>query len=960
MGRWQDDPVVESQPLQPWQLDPVVDEPTGATVGEFNMAPRTDATVSPGRKPRGKLNTKSKEDRDLIDRIMDFGPTVMGVIDQGVRGAAEGVANVFGLPGDIAKAVSGAKGPVTPVAGIPFPTSDTLKAVPNVLNDVTADLIGAERPRRAPENFGERIAHRVGEEIGAASVPVGGALTTAGRVGAAGARAAAPESVGKFMGAGVVDFIRQLPARMVESAAVKPGRFVRREGVTAGAAGSAAGAAGEATGRNMAIAQGEEPTIGQQVADIGTALGGAAAGGLVSGGVGLIGRGVGAATGNSRTATRIAEEVATDDIIRAAGLAPDVRTGVINADPLVEQIMQRPGVDAIPGYQPSLSDVTRHPNIAALEATRAKQGPNSGQYGVRRDQNVEAIDEAMERFAPQGKPGAFRDRLEIERNAQTAAASAQARDAEDAAAAAVQPLTPRTDRVERGNTLRGELDTARDVVRGATADAYAQADISGVPLAPTTLAEAIDRTTAGLTPTRRSLAPQDLLRQHAEIPAGTEMTVETAADLRTRLLELQRAARGPENRTTRDVLGRYIEAVEDVIGQAVTPEQRSALTAARQARHAEAEAFERRGDPVRDILADNPGGMPKMRDENVARLSARDDVAARLLEAADTPATRQAIRDELLSNADTSTAAGLHAFQQRYARQIARFPGLNDELGNAIQARVRETTARGAEGDLIRRLGSADGTVPGRSTVAEYLRFGNENAEKALRTVMRSNDPAKAADELLTFVNDDKTAVEGARKVFWDLLKKDTKSADPAKRTSNGVQPYLPAQLKEFLDDPAKGAVAARLFRDDPEHLENIRKVADSMQYTGAHVRPAAPQAAGRGLNVLPSTETIASRVFAVKRGVVSPAFAALNIGAVMARRAVSKNQHALIDKIMDKALLDPDYAVELLGRNNPANRSALARRSKAFLGNEVGTLMRMAQPSADRDDEELKAAVMR
>jgi hypothetical protein len=45
------------------------------------------------------------------------------------------------------------------------------------------------------------------------------------------------------------------------------------------------------------------------------------------------------------------------------------------------------------------------------------------------------------------------------------------------------------------------------------------------------------------------------------------------------------------------VLGQYVDAVEDVIGQSVSPTQRAALDQAR-ARRAEAEAFERKGDPV--------------------------------------------------------------------------------------------------------------------------------------------------------------------------------------------------------------------------------------------------------------------------------------------------------------------------------------------------------------------------
>jgi hypothetical protein len=237
------------------------------------------------------------------------------------------------------------------------------------------------------------------------------------------------------------------------------------------------------------------------------------------------------------------------------------------------------------------------------------------------------------------------------------------------------------------------------------------------------------------------------------------------------------------------VLGQYVDAVEDVIGQSVSPTQRAALDQAR-ARRAEAEAFERKGDPVAQMTARFEGGVPKVRDENVARMANRDDVAARLLEEADTPAARQAIREQILSNADTNTAAGIHQFQQRFAPQLARFPGLNDELGAAIRARVSENTARGEAGSLQSTIGQ-----DGKGVVAKYLQYGDENAQRAMRGVLAHKDPARAADELLSFVGDNPQAVEGARKTFWDIMQADTRSSGSTTRRMNGKQPYLPARL---------------------------------------------------------------------------------------------------------------------------------------------------------------------
>lgn len=59
------------------------------------------------------------------------------------------------------------------------------------------------------------------------------------------------------------------------------------------------------------------------------------------------------------------------------------------------------------------------------------------------------------------------------------------------------------------------------------------------------------------------------------------------------------------------------------------------------------------------------------------------------------------------------------------------------------------------------------------------------------------------------------------------------------------------------------------------------------------------------------------------------------------------------IERLTDKVLLNPGIAVELLKDNNPANRAALARKAKGWLGNEASTIVNLA--NEDDDDTERK-----
>lgn len=902
-------------------------------------APATEAAGPPVPPPA------PPKEPSLVDRIMGVGDTAGGLASQALVGVRKGVSGVLGLPVDAvagaynvgaagANRVLGTEGGYIskPVGG--SETIDNIFAAPA---RVAQSVIGQPQADPAPRNVGERMVRRVGEEVGGMAVPVGAAVGKAAQVGIEGARKLTP-----------------MARMMVEPAAVNRGKFIGRETEAAVAAGTGAGAVNEMTGKSTT----EHPSVGQTLGDVGGAVGGL---GLYTAGKTLLnaaGHVITALRGKSTdAANETIRAVSTDEIARAAGLAPN-KAGVIDTDPLAKAINEGTRVsDTIPGFQESTADRTKNAGLAAMEYSR-QSGPGSGSYAARRTANTDAVDAAMKKSEPGGTPGALSSDLVAERDRQLMNAAIMRGQAEDTATAAVAPLTPQGTPAGRGNTIRTEAETARQTARDATEAAYEQAGIHDNPLHPTTLAEALDTTTANLPYADRVGTPQGLIDQIAQIPAGEPTTVRQASALKTQLLaQREAAAAEPGGRNRVRVLDQYIDAVEGVIQGAITPEQRAALGTARETRRAEGDAFERRGDPVAEMLARNPGGTPRMLDENVARLATRDDAMGRLLEEADTPATRAAIRNELLSNADTASAAGLHGFQQQYGQQIARFPGLNDELGAAIRARVSENTARGAEGGLQKEIGRE-----GRGTVARYLQYGDENAQRAMTGVMKSKDPAKAADELLSFVGDSPQAVEGARKVFWDILQKETRSAGSTTKTMNGTQPYLPAALKKFMEDPATAAVAQRLYRDNPEHLDNLTKIKDAMQGVDVRNSAKAPNTSGtaQGLQggILPSGETIASRVFAVERGVVSPTFAAINIAGIIARKAMKQANIAAVDKTIDKALLDPDFAAVLLKENNPANRAALRRYTKGWQAHEASTVMQMLQP--DDKDAETKKAVMK
>jgi hypothetical protein len=154
---------------------------------------------------------------------------------------------------------------------------------------------------------------------------------------------------------------------------------------------------------------------------------------------------------------------------------------------------------------------------------------------------------------------------------------------------------------------------------------------------------------------------------------------------------------------------------------------------------------------------------------------------------------------------------------------------------------------------------------------------------------------------------------------------------------------------EELPRRPRNAAVAERLYRDEPEQLANIRKIADELQNVDLRLRGKAPNTSGTAQsisNVL-TPETLQSRLYAYKRGQTSLGFMLTALGSVAARRLVRGAQGEAIEKLLDKALLEPDLAAQLLKENNPANRAALARTAKAYLGERGGGLCRDPERTA-------------
>lgn len=913
-------------------------------------------SLAPAAAPQAAAATPAAEP-SLVDQIMGYADNAAGLVAQGLRGARTGMAAVAGLPVDIvnnaprvANLLPGVEG-VGPISQQPFLGSDYI--------DAAMGGFGAIPDVSAPDGAAERFVRRVGQEIGGAAVPVGGALAAAGRVGVQGAR--------------------ELPAlaRMfVEPAAVAPGRFVGKETAIATGAGMGAGAA------NLAV---DPNTTGGQAADIAGALAGA---GLTAAGRGLVNaaRDVGAATlGNSRYASDVVQQNVADQIIQNSDVLgrridPAAPDQAMDTGPLIDAIMRPSAAEAvIPGYRASTADRAGDAGVALLENARARANP--GPARARADENARAVDTAVQQIAPTEQPGAFRAALEEQTGARMAAASQAEAAAQQRFTDAVARLEPSMSGEGRGSTIRDALEEAKAAARDIEREAYP--NLSGVQANVSPLAASINDYVGGLSRAEREVfvpsqasIPDEIVQAAAraagegvdpsalQVPTNMREVTGLRSVLNARLREASAGQRVDEARVLRGLLDRIDGFLDDVL----PAELRTQDARAREVSRALNDTFTRRGTPVAGALrrGENATTYPTSNDTVAPRFvqpdernaSALRDVRATVggFEATNPrlPEVDAALQDQVRANVrrfrDNPDQLARYAQENRQA--LDTYPELRAEIDTAIDAGRQAAATAEARVATERDIKSGP--------AGRYLQYSDANADRAMREVLNAKDPGQAMDQLLATAGSDPRAMEGAKAAFWKNMDAEVRAKNANAETASGTMPIVGRKLVNFLDNPATAEVAARLYKDNPEHLDRLREIGAALREVnlgsrvGNSVNPSGTALLRRGEPAVTLAEA-QSKIYQAQIGRANPLYIVTYLAGKAARTVVGRQQARSFEMLLDRALTDPDLAARLLADNNPANRAALARDAKGWLGNEAATFVDMLTS----DDDETKGAIM-
>ena len=775
--------------------------------------------------------------------------------------------------------------------------------------------------------------------------------------------------------------------RMIEPSAINPSRFLRREGVYAAGAGVGAG-----TGREL-VSDGdpETNTTAELIADL---VGSLAGYGAVAGGqaIGRSARDVGAAIFSPENfATDLARQEAASSIGTASRIPP-TPSGTIDTGGLAGRIASLPRIgDTVLGFEDTLADVTRNPTIADLQFGRAQNNPA---FGRREAENQQVAAEALEEVAPNdARPGQYSSEASNRRDDISREIEEYLAETQDDFNSRAETLRPRRTAEDRGRTIRGSLqeqeEQAREIERRAWSGIVGE--VNTEPLArafdrvPTSEADSIDtisdvrsllnipRRMAGDEPEADGLQTliAKVFGEDVDDAAGNLVNFQEIVRLRSRLSAASRAARSAGDRDKARLVDMYIDEVDSFISREL-PDQAQEIEQARAISRDLNDRFTRPGDPVAEVLRQNEG-RPRVPDSSVPGRFINPDrgqasyIDRLLNETGNSEDVRQSLTDHMIEEVRRrgliDKPQQLRRFISEYDQVFQRFPELRKDLGNVAALRDRVSRAEGQASSVQRELFSSSGGPVGR-----YLSFGDEQADTAMKRVLSSRDPAAEMDELLRFVDDAPEAVEGAKAAFWDVIRGRARSKGISTRNPTG-QNWKFQELYNFVNNPANAAVMERLYQNDPEHLEKIRLLADTLQ--NAEFQKTGRQASGtrqgfRAADAAPTVESLQSRLYSVKRGVVGPGYTLVSLGSVMARKLMRGRYSDQFNRILDEALLDPDVASLLLQEYNPANIEALNRWAKGAGIAQVPEMISLIENEESEEmvqdawDDEFEEAIQR
>ena len=819
-----------------------------------------------------------------------------------------GIANVLGAPVDILNTGLG-------VVGLdserPFGGSESIKSGIDMLFPGNPTQLSAEQQA----DMGSRVSARIGEELGAASLPTLALLKKGQQVAQAGQE------------------LRGLQKYFIEPFVKNPGTAVATEATLAAGGGLGAGLANEATG---------ERTLYGDL--IGNVLGSVSAGtGLsLARGVGRTGRDViNVGAGTMYPESSLGRATAEDEVGRLLSEASqnprDVAGATVTARNL--QTAREQGVPLTTGQ--AMND----PGLLALEAERrAAGGPGAAKFANVQAQQQQAVRAGIDELAPTAtSDAATRAALRDEQSRVGRVADASVQRRQTTASAADELTTPGQSPSEAGRTIRQQADRTMEVtedIRDAEAlPILARAQESGAVIDATPVVEQIDDILSRVKrePVRKALTDARRLLN----VTGTDELDTTVSGLYETRKAIADIIAGRTETATGQYAKKELLQVRDSLDEAISAQVPEWGDYLRTYREGAQRVSALRDSPVGAVTARGMSGQPEIPDAEVVRQffkpgpKGADAVQQFEIALGGSKDAKRAFRDFALDDARRATGGDpkkLQAWLNRHREALSMYPDIADDLSTLGKAQESLRIAQ-KRADMLRDAANN----PRKSVMAQYL--DRSTARDSMNDILSGKNPVQGVRQLTRKLRGDKDALEGARRAMFDLMMEGPSGSTAKAAVTGGVdttgqQLLSGANLSNFLKKNRQAI--NELYPDDPQHVQRLEKIAEVLkqsQTAGAGRSPVVT-----GLPKKPDfISELSSRIYALKRGVIGlPYLATERVGRGL-RWAYVSAKSKQVNQILDEALTNPELAKTLLMRYDENAQKIIGRRMRLHLIDDLG-----------------------
>lgn len=782
----------------------------------------------------------------------------------------------------------------------------------------------------------ERFARRIGEEIGATVLPVGGATLRGARLAERGI---------------TPDRMNALDRAFTAPAQRNPAGNAAAEAAIAAGAGTGAQALSEAY-------------LGSDAAELAGALAGSMA---TAGGMGLVE--AGARLGGQfvpGSGNRLVEEAAGKRLVDGAS---DPRS--LSSERIAASEGRAPGPEA-----PTTAQATGDAGLRSLEARRSR-GPNAGDFadrGATQNRALEAelgglapnVDDAEARRLLSETEAQVRREFDEARDAALAEARARIASAQEAASSADVSAQEARNAADAGVTRENASTAAAERLIGsgedsalsrarATRDELYGAVDESVEVRPDrsgqTARRIVDQSGLAGTP------PREIQRLAAALDAEDALEAVTFGQAKDDMTVLGDAARQAE-REGRAGDARKLRMVRDALREdmAAAPDSSGALSAA--------DAFERdtfaprfREGAAADVRR---GRAPAGR--YLDRVFSDPVEADRFLATAEgDEAALKAFRDYALGDltrlgAENLTSKQVRRWLKRNEEVLGRFPAVRDEVaeiaGQLSKAGKAAGEAKAALKSAEQAQKAAERLTPPNREEAIRLYSDQETAAEGVGAILRSPSSRENLRRVMNLTSASPEAQAGIRRGFVEHFRRKTRGSQA---DADGAFTIRPTAARNFLEDYRDHVRI--VFRDAPEHAQRFEDLVETAgKVNGLAASAPITQQRGRAdkltMGGVPLT-SVFSRIFAAESGRTSYRFVLSEGMAQMIIRVRERLAGPAIDNLLDEALLDPKLAAALAAKYSRANERRAIRALDAVVARVGARGGRAALTSQDEGREE-------